>query len=48
MWAVKSILIGLTSFMNGEELTTGGVRSEGRTKVEFARKSFEVREMRRL
>lgn len=40
MWGVRSILIGLLSFMNGEELTTGGVNASSSQRVDLAMRSL--------
>lgn len=40
-WSVGKILIGLVSFMNSEELTTGGIKSDKETRKALAKKSWE-------
>jgi ubiquitin-conjugating enzyme E2 J2 len=40
MWGVRSILIAMLSFMNGEELTTGGMTATDGQRVECARRSL--------
>ena len=42
MWSVKTILIGLISFMNDDEITTGGVRATDAYREEKARESLEA------
>ncbi|GMH87145.1 hypothetical protein TrVE_jg6882 [Triparma verrucosa] len=40
IWALKTIIIGLTSFMNGDEMTTGGVKTTKEQRVRYARNSL--------
>ena len=39
-WGVSTIVIGMISFMNTEEMTTGGMRSSFIEKRAFAAKSL--------
>ena len=41
MWSIRSILTGLISFMNSDEITTGGVRSTSDHRINLARQSFK-------
>ncbi|GAA5846135.1 hypothetical protein JCM3766R1_005647 [Sporobolomyces carnicolor] len=38
-WSVETILIGLSSFMNSDEITTGSMRTSDEDKRQFARDS---------
>ena len=40
MWSIRTILTGLVSFMNSEELTTGGMEASTEYRVETARNSL--------
>jgi len=42
MWNIGTILTGLVSFMNSEEITTGGMSAEFSTRREFAKNSLKV------
>ena len=39
-WSVRTILVGLLSFWNSEELTTGGMRDSAANRVELAKASL--------
>lgn len=40
LWGVRTILVALLSFMNGEELTTGGMEASVAQRVVFAQRSI--------
>lgn len=40
-WSIGTILIGLVSFMNSEEITTGGVSASNHYRVDMAKQSLE-------
>ena len=39
-WGVSTIVIGLISFMNTEEMTTGGIRASNYERCTFANESI--------
>ena len=41
-WSVRSILVGMVSFWNSDEMTTGGVKSPRGEKVSCARESLDA------
>jgi hypothetical protein len=41
-WTVRTILVGMLSFMNTEELTTGGIRASEATRIQYARDSLTL------
>jgi len=41
MWSIRSILTGLISFMNSEDITTGGVEASSAHRIDLAKKSLE-------
>ena len=41
MWNIRSILVGLVSFMNSEEITTGGVRATDAHRIKCAKSSLK-------
>jgi len=40
MWSTRSILTGLVSFMNSEDITTGGIKATESTRIAFAKASL--------
>jgi ubiquitin-conjugating enzyme E2 J2 len=42
MWGVRSILVGMLSFMNTEELTTGGMEATAEQRVQLAKNSLHA------
>ena len=40
VWSIRTILTGLVSFMNAEELTTGGMEASSTCRVQFAKNSL--------
>ena len=42
MWSIKSIIMGLISFFNSEEITTGGVRATKQQRVKAAKLSLDT------
>eukprot|EP00555_Chaetoceros_dichaeta_P014576 CAMPEP_0198271018 /NCGR_PEP_ID=MMETSP1447-20131203/47473_1 /TAXON_ID=420782 /ORGANISM="Chaetoceros dichaeta, Strain CCMP1751" /LENGTH=450 /DNA_ID=CAMNT_0043963389 /DNA_START=12 /DNA_END=1364 /DNA_ORIENTATION=- len=41
MWSIRSILTGLISFMNSEDITTGGVEASSVHRIDLAKKSLK-------
>lgn len=41
MWSIRSILTGLISFMNSEDITTGGVKASSAHRIDLAKKSLK-------
>ena len=41
MWSTRSILTGLVSFMNSEDITTGGVKAAESTRIASAKESLK-------
>lgn len=41
MWSIRSILTGLISFMNSEEITTGGVGATNAQRIQLAKESLD-------
>jgi ubiquitin-conjugating enzyme E2 J2 len=41
MWSIRHILTGLVSFMNSDEITTGGVSASEAHRIEFAKASLK-------
>ncbi|CAM9246160.1 unnamed protein product, partial [Ectocarpus fasciculatus] len=40
LWGVRTILVAMLSFMNSEELTTGGMEATAPQRVEYAQRSL--------
>lgn len=40
MWSIRSILTGFVSFMNSDEITTGGVKASSADRIKLARESL--------
>jgi hypothetical protein len=41
VWSVSSILCGIQSFMNSDELTAGGLHNSSSQRIQYARASFD-------
>lgn len=41
MWSIRSIVTGLVSFMNSDEITTGGVKASSAHRVQLAKESLK-------
>jgi len=41
MWSIRSILLGFVSFMNSDDITTGGIEASAATRIDCATVSLE-------